>query len=54
MGYKCDRCHDLRQTPLMSVRYHRCEKDIYLCPICMKFIRQRFDDVIEEYILRKE
>lgn len=54
MVYKCDRCHDERKTPMMAVRHHRKAKDIYLCPICMKFIRCRFDDVLDEYVLRSE
>lgn len=57
---KCDRCHgQFDGKELSRVVYYRQNKIIYLCDCCyrfirQRFIRQRFDDDIEEYILRKE
>ena len=49
---KCERCHDIANGPSV---YHK-EKDqcIPLCINCYRFIMQLFDDVIDEYVLRKE
>lgn len=52
---KCDRCHcECFGRELSRIPYYKKSKTIYLCDSCYRFIRQRFDDVIEEYILRKE
>lgn len=52
---KCDRCHDeFDNKELSRVVHYRKNKIIYLCDGCYRFIRERFDDVIEEFILRKE
>lgn len=56
MGKKCDRCHGEVDAgiPLLAVTHHRKGFDLYLCATCARFIRDRFDDVIDEYILREE
>ena len=52
---KCDRCHGEFYTEELSrVPYYKKNMRIKLCDCCYRFIRQRFDDVIEEYILREE
>lgn len=55
MILKCDRCHgDFNLSDITWVTHYRKHKKVYLCVSCYRFIRQRFDDVIDEYILRKE
>ena len=52
---KCDRCHgefDIKE--ISRINYFKQNKIIHLCECCYRFIRQRYDDVIEEYILREE
>ena len=52
---KCDRCHgEFDSKQLSRINHYRKNKRINLCNSCYRFIRQRFDDVIDEYILRKE
>lgn len=52
---KCDRCHgQFDSKELSRLVYYRQNKIIHLCDSCYRFIRQRFDEDIEEYILRKE
>lgn len=52
---KCDRCHgEFDVKELSRIPHYKKNKTIYLCDCCYRFIRQRFDDVIEEYILRKD
>lgn len=52
---KCDRCHgEFGLNQLSRITYFRKNKIIFLCKSCYGFMRQRFDDDIEEYILRKE
>lgn len=55
MSKKCDRCHDEFDIKELSrIPYYKTNKIIYLCDSCYHFIRQLYDDVIEEYILRQE
>lgn len=49
---KCERCHDVANAP--SIHYRKQDRDIPLCVNCYHFMGQRFDEDIEEYILRKE
>ena len=53
---KCERCHydagDDR--PLWLIWHNREQRYITLCENCNHFISQLFDDVIDEYVLRKE
>lgn len=51
---KCNRCHEQINNSVFNIYYIRKDKTIHLCTDCYRFINQRFDDVIEEYILRKE
>lgn len=55
MMRKCCRCHgDFDLNELTCIHHYRKHKKIWLCVPCYRFIRQIFDDDIEEYILRKE
>lgn len=50
---KCERCHCV--TANGPHIYHTGKnRDIQLCVNCYRFISQLFDDVIDEYVLRKE
>ena len=52
---KCERCHDEYDSfELQRIKYFKRDQIIHLCDFCYSFIKDRFDDVIEEYILRKE
>lgn len=49
---KCERCHGDANGP--SIHHRGKDRDIPLCINCYHFIGQLFDDVIDEYVLRKE
>lgn len=57
---KCERCHlDLQPSEINVMNYPKNEnEDIILCKSCMRFISglitASINDIIEEYILRKE
>ena len=50
---KCARCHYVVDYPII-VRHVGKKQSIPLCKNCYRFIVQLFDDVIDEYVLRKE
>lgn len=56
---KCDRCNTIMQPiECKTIMYSKKLKEIGLCPSCNRFISglitASIDDIIEEYILRKE
>lgn len=52
---KCDRCHgEFDIKDLSRIHYYKKNMRFNLCDCCYRFIRQRFDDVIDEFILREE
>ena len=52
---KCERCHgEFDSKELSIIGHYGMNKRIHLCDHCYRFIRELFDDVIDEYVLRKE
>ena len=56
---KCDRCHIIIQPiECKTIMYSKMLEEICLCSSCNRFISglitASIDDIIEEYILRKE
>lgn len=52
--FKCERCHDDSGNTRKLIWHSGKEQFIPLCENCYRFISQLFDDVIDEYVLRKE
>lgn len=50
---ECERCHGVTDEPQI-IWHDEKQQYIKLCNNCYRFIRMLFDDVIDEYVLRKE
>lgn len=54
-GHTCERCHKKIEPYLVfNLPYYKDMKLVDLCEDCYSFMIQRNDELIEEFILRKE